>query len=100
MNKMTFAPLVEAVELMFSERERALREEMRAEVLRLVEESQTPSRHLNRHEACGIIGCSLPTLHKLMADGTLPFVKIGRATRFDPVDIDRYLASQKKRRAR
>lgn len=32
------------------------------------------------------------TIFRLMRRGDLPYYKIGRATRFDPIDIDAYLA--------
>jgi hypothetical protein len=55
-----------------------------------------PSRGLNEKEVAKILGISLSTLriHRHKGRG-LPYYKIGKAVRYDPVDILNFLEENK-----
>jgi len=42
------------------------------------------------------LGLSVPHVYTLSAAGTLPSVKLGRAVRFRPVDVDRFIRDHRR----
>jgi excisionase family DNA binding protein len=48
-----------------------------------------------KREVCQKLAFSLRTLDSRIADGTIPFVKIGGAVRFVPDDINRLIKSRR-----
>lgn len=50
-------------------------------------------QRLTRFEVASLIGISLPTLHKCMADG-LPFHKVGRKTIFKKSEVEKYFSKK------
>lgn len=53
--------------------------------------TQEKDQRLNRFEVASLIGISLPTLHKCMANG-LPFQKVGRKTVFKKSEVEKYFS--------
>ena len=49
---------------------------------------------LTRVEAAEMIGVSVPTLWRLVKDGLIPHVMIGKRARYRREDIENYLAGQ------
>ena len=49
---------------------------------------------LSTREAAAYLGISLPTLFRLTRAGELAHVRIGRAIRYRPEDLDSFLASR------
>jgi excisionase family DNA binding protein len=56
-----------------------------------------PWRLLTTEQAAEILAVSVRTVKNLMIDGKLAYVKIGRATRVDPADIDEYVARNRRK---
>ena len=50
---------------------------------------------LTTKEACEYLNISRATLYKLIREGKLKPLKIGRSTRFDRRDLDRFIESLK-----
>ena len=53
------------------------------------------SRYLAYHGAASYTGLSLRTIVKLVADGSLQPIRVGRRVLLDAHDIDTYLAQRK-----
>ena len=52
---------------------------------------------LNTKEAAAIVGCAPITLAKLRCSGGGPvFLKIGRAVRYAPADLEEWLATKRR----
>ncbi len=47
-------------------------------------------------EVCEYLNVSKPTIYRLIKEGKLKPIKIGRATRFDKEDIDKFIEEQKR----
>ena len=47
-------------------------------------------------EACELLRCSKPTLHRWKKDGIISFVRIGRNIRYKETDIENLLNSKKR----
>jgi excisionase family DNA binding protein len=45
------------------------------------------------------LGLSVPHVYTLAAAGTLPSVKLGRAVRFRPADVDRFIRDHRRKTA-
>jgi excisionase family DNA binding protein len=45
------------------------------------------------------LGLSTPQIYHLAAAGTLPSVKLGRAVRFRPADVDRFIRDHRRKTA-
>jgi len=45
------------------------------------------------------LGLSIPHVYTLAAAGTLPSVKLGRAVRFRPADVDRFIRDHRRKSA-
>jgi excisionase family DNA binding protein len=45
------------------------------------------------------LGLSVPHVYTLAAAGTLPSVKLGRAVRFRPADVDRFIRDNRRRKS-
>ena len=63
------------------------------EVKRQLELRQLPQQYLTRRQVCENLDITLPTLHRLMRDGKLHFVKVGASTRFPREDFDQAVRS-------
>lgn len=57
-------------------------------------------RLLTTEDASEYLTVSVRTMKKLLSDGLLPFVKIGRVTRIDARDLDEYLSRNRRRNRR
>lgn len=57
----------------------------------------TTTRLLTTEKAAHYLGVSARTVKNLMADGRLPFVKIGRSTRLDPADLNDFIAQNRRK---
>ena len=55
------------------------------------ESASTGQRLLRVHEVMARLCCSRATVHRRIADGTLPVVRIKRLVRFRPEVIDAFL---------
>ncbi len=44
------------------------------------------------------LGLSVPHVYTLAATGTLPSVKLGRAVRFRPADVDRFIRDHRRKK--
>lgn len=53
-------------------------------------------RMLKRAEVCEILGVSDTTLGRLVSRRAIPFYKIGGSVRFKEVDLERYVAGQRR----
>ncbi len=62
---------------------------------REVLEMESNDHLLSVGEVASWLGMSTPWIYKQCEKGTLPFLRLGQAIRFDPEDIKRYLASRK-----
>ncbi|WP_050897244.1 helix-turn-helix domain-containing protein [Patulibacter medicamentivorans] len=47
------------------------------------------------HEAAAYLGVTERWMRRAVVERRLPFVKVGRLVRFDVVDLDAYIASQR-----
>lgn len=56
-----------------------------------------PTAVLDTLEAAAYLGVSEPTLRRLIRDGEVPHIRIGRALRFRVADLDAYLNKQRSR---
>lgn len=54
------------------------------------------SRLLTLREAAALLSVSERTVWQLGADGQIPQVRIGRAVRYDPADLRRWIEKQKR----
>lgn len=60
--------------------------------------TQPPGRPLlTKADVCARLAVSLRTLDRLIAQNALPTIKVGRAVRFDPADVEAYIDAQKRR---
>lgn len=57
--------------------------------------SQTPQFLLNYRQAARVLGISERTLFDLKEAGEIPTVKLKRAVRFDPRDLDAWIQRKK-----
>ncbi len=48
-------------------------------------------------EVAAMLGLSKPHVYTMAAAGTLPSIKLGRAVRFDPRDVDRFIRDHRRR---
>ena len=51
----------------------------------------TPSVKFTRHELAKQLSVSVRTVDSLAARGRIPFFKIGKSVRFDPVEVEAHL---------
>jgi excisionase family DNA binding protein len=58
----------------------------------------TPHAILTSEQAAEYLQVSLRTIKKLMSDGQLAYIKVGRSTRLHRDDIDDYLARNRRKR--
>lgn len=49
-------------------------------------------------ETADFLGVSIRTVKELMSSGALAYVKVGRATRLDPSDVESFVRSHRRRR--
>ena len=56
---------------------------------------ETPGKLYTTEEACKILRCSKPTLHRWKKEGIIPFVRIGVNIRYKESDINNLLNSRK-----
>lgn len=56
---------------------------------------ETPEKLYTAEEACKILRCSKPTLHRWKKSGIIPFVRIGVNIRYRESDINNLLNSRK-----
>ena len=49
-------------------------------------------RLLTKADVCEVLGVSLPTLNRILADGDLPRLKVRRQVRISQEDLRRYLS--------
>ncbi|MHB1536658.1 MAG: helix-turn-helix domain-containing protein [Acidimicrobiales bacterium] len=63
--------------------------------------SDTPRTKTTRlvatERAAEYLGVSARTVKQLMSEGRLPYVKIGRSTRVDLADLDRFIAQNRRK---
>jgi excisionase family DNA binding protein len=57
----------------------------------------TGSHLLTTEQAAEYLGVSARTVKQLMSRGQMPYVKIGRATRLDPGDLDDFIAQNRQK---
>ena len=50
---------------------------------------------LTRHQVAQQLGIQLRTLHRMLAEGELPFVKLGYAVRIEAGDVERLIRTHK-----
>ncbi len=50
---------------------------------------------LTADEIARVLSVSRKTIYKLTENGTLPCIRIGRAVRFDPADVEAFLQQAK-----
>jgi excisionase family DNA binding protein len=55
--------------------------------------SNDPAALLSAVQVAGRLGCSIRLVRQLTAERRIPFVKVGRLTRFKPSDVDSFVAS-------
>jgi excisionase family DNA binding protein len=55
-----------------------------------------PERLLNIEETSKIMQISVSTLYTWSSEGKFPVVKCGRAVRFDPLDIEKWIEENKR----
>lgn len=53
--------------------------------------ASTPSVKLTRHEQAKQLSVSVRTLDGLTAKGKIPYFKIGKSVRFDPIEVESHL---------
>jgi excisionase family DNA binding protein len=54
---------------------------------------------LRPRDAARKLGLSIPHIYTLAAAGTLPSIKLGRAVRFRPADVDRFIRDHRRKSA-
>ncbi len=54
-------------------------------------------RLLTVKEVCEYLNVSKPTVYRLIKEGKLKPIKIGKATRFEKEDIDKFINEQKRK---
>ena len=52
-------------------------------------------RLLDAEEVAARLNVPVSWVHRAAREGRLPAIKLGRYTRFDPADVDRWIATQK-----
>ena len=62
--------------------------------------SATVPNLLTTEQAAEYLSVSVRTVKQLMSSGRLAYVKIGRATRLDPADLDAFIAQNRQHRKR
>lgn len=92
------AMLVEQIDAQISEHFRHFRAELQADFDKAVKDAANPPAYLSRKQVADLLNISFPTLHQWMNNGELPYVKIGRATKFSRNDIEKFIKSRKARR--
>ena len=55
---------------------------------------------LNASETARKLRLSVPHIYTMAAAGTLPSIKFGRAVRFDPADVERFIQAHRRGVAR
>jgi excisionase family DNA binding protein len=61
--------------------------------------SEAEKNLLNAAEAARRLGLSVPHIYTLAAAGSLPSIKFGRAVRFRPADVDRFIREHRRKSA-
>lgn len=61
------------------------------------EPEKEPEKLYTTNEACEMLRCSKPTLHRWKTEGILPHVRIGSNIRYKETDITDLLNSKKRR---
>lgn len=56
---------------------------------------KTPGRLLDIEQAAEYLGVTERWVRRAIADRRIPFSRVGRLVRFDPRDLDAYLASNR-----
>lgn len=77
-----------------------LHDEAKQAVKNELENAQLPPIYLSRTQAAAALGVSLPTLHSLMNQGALPFVKIGSSTKIPKDGLEKAMKNGLKKYAR
>ena len=62
--------------------------------------SATVPNLLTTEQAAEYLSVSVRTVKQLMSSGRLRYIKIGRATRLDPADLDAFIAQNRQHRRR
>ena len=52
-------------------------------------------RLLSLQEACAVLGCSMKTLRRRIADGAIAVIRDGRLIRIHPDDLERYIQQRR-----
>lgn len=52
-----------------------------------------PAALLNADQVAARLGCKIRLVRKLQAERQIPFVKVGRLTRYRPSDVESYIES-------
>jgi excisionase family DNA binding protein len=55
------------------------------------------ARLLSTEQAAQYVGVSTRTVKNLMSGGQIHYVKIGRSTRLDPIDLDAFIARNRRK---
>jgi len=76
-----------------------LQDEIRKEVQRQLAPmmQDETSSYITRKEAADALDVSLVTIHQLMNNGTIPFVKVGRSTRIPKKEFEEAISKQYKK---
>ena len=64
--------------------------------LQLIETSDNSEKLYTAEEACKLLRCSKPTLHRWKKEGIIPFVRIGTNIRYKESDIKNLLNTKKR----
>ena len=56
----------------------------------------TMQRLLTKKDVEDLLAMKERTINNLMANGELPYIKIGKSVRFDPKDVEEFVARQKR----
>jgi len=59
-------------------------------------EERPPERLLTTNEACELLRCSKPTLHRWKRAGIIPFVRIGSNIRYKQSDLEKLIETKGK----
>ena len=76
----------------------ARRETRVRSLLREPMDATPPTSLLTTEVAAELLCVSVRTVKNLLSDGRIPYVKIGRATRIHPQDLDDYIARNRRKR--
>jgi excisionase family DNA binding protein len=52
-------------------------------------------RYFNPHELSTYLGLSLQTIYEWTSQKKIPFIKLGRLVKFDIIEVDKWMLSQK-----